>query len=329
MRKLSICITTRNRARLLEETLATIVPQLSSDVELVIVDGASSDNTEEVVSRAAASGAPINFHRAVENRGLDHDYDLAVRQACGRWCWFLSDDDLIEADAVALILQQLVLEPTVIVVNASVYDANMQRCLVPSRLGPATPLRFGRGQWRDVFAAYIDHLTFIGALVVERAFWMSRERAKFFGSEFVHVGALFAADAPEATAAAILRPLIRIRYGLGNWRRRGFEVWMVKWPRLIASFDWLDAEAREAAARPRQWRYWKKLVMFRGQGWYTPADFRRHVILRERHPAYLAAAAIVSALPKRATASALLAYHRWRGNPAIVTYDLERTLEEA
>jgi abequosyltransferase len=46
---LSICIATLNRARFLKETLARILGQASDEVEVVIVDGASSDGTEEVV----------------------------------------------------------------------------------------------------------------------------------------------------------------------------------------------------------------------------------------------------------------------------------------
>ena len=52
--RLSICIATLNRGAFIGETLDTIVPQLRDDVELVIVDGASKDNTGEVVGRYVA-----------------------------------------------------------------------------------------------------------------------------------------------------------------------------------------------------------------------------------------------------------------------------------
>ena len=46
---LSICIATYNRANFIGETLDSIILQLTEDVEVVIVDGASTDNTREVV----------------------------------------------------------------------------------------------------------------------------------------------------------------------------------------------------------------------------------------------------------------------------------------
>ncbi len=46
--KLSICIPTHNRARFIKETLENVISQADDAVEIVIVDGASTDNTEEV-----------------------------------------------------------------------------------------------------------------------------------------------------------------------------------------------------------------------------------------------------------------------------------------
>jgi abequosyltransferase len=46
---LSICIATYNRGGYIGETLDTIIPQLDNDVELLVVDGASTDNTKDVV----------------------------------------------------------------------------------------------------------------------------------------------------------------------------------------------------------------------------------------------------------------------------------------
>ena len=51
---LSICIATYNRASYIGETLDSIIPQLDDDVELLVVDGASTDNTEDVVRKYAA-----------------------------------------------------------------------------------------------------------------------------------------------------------------------------------------------------------------------------------------------------------------------------------
>jgi len=56
--RLSICIATRNRADFISETLDSIVGQIETGVEIVIVDGASSDETPKVLGRYLAQAAP-------------------------------------------------------------------------------------------------------------------------------------------------------------------------------------------------------------------------------------------------------------------------------
>ena len=46
---LSICIATHNRADYIGETLDSIIPQLTDEVEIVVVDGASTDATRTVM----------------------------------------------------------------------------------------------------------------------------------------------------------------------------------------------------------------------------------------------------------------------------------------
>ena len=48
--RLTIAITTRNRAEFIGQTLESIIPQLAEDVELLILDGASTDGTPGVVA---------------------------------------------------------------------------------------------------------------------------------------------------------------------------------------------------------------------------------------------------------------------------------------
>ena len=47
--KLSICIATYNRGAFISETLDCILTQIEPGVEIVVVDGASADNTSDVM----------------------------------------------------------------------------------------------------------------------------------------------------------------------------------------------------------------------------------------------------------------------------------------
>ena len=75
---LSICIATYNRAGYIGETLDSSIPQLDDDVELLVVDGASTDNTEDVVRQFAQRETRIRYVRLSTKGGVDEDYDKSI-----------------------------------------------------------------------------------------------------------------------------------------------------------------------------------------------------------------------------------------------------------
>jgi abequosyltransferase len=81
--ELSICIATFNRAKFIGETLDSLLPQLCRGVELVILDGGSSDQTEQIVGDYAARSPRIRYIRQTTNNGVDRDFDRAVELASG------------------------------------------------------------------------------------------------------------------------------------------------------------------------------------------------------------------------------------------------------
>jgi acetyltransferase-like isoleucine patch superfamily enzyme len=82
---LSICIPTYNRANSLDKSIASIVTQQefnSDDVELVISDNASDDNTEEIVQKYQGQYKNIYYFRNHENI-LDKNFPTALGAAHG------------------------------------------------------------------------------------------------------------------------------------------------------------------------------------------------------------------------------------------------------
>ena len=92
---LSLCIADLQPRAFIGETVQAIVSQLPAvGVELVVVDGASPDNTAEVMARFADRYPAIRYFRET-GIGLDRDFDKAVGYARGDHCWLMSDDDLL------------------------------------------------------------------------------------------------------------------------------------------------------------------------------------------------------------------------------------------
>lgn len=93
--RISICIPTFNRGDLLRQTLDVLLPQLEGrDVELLISDNASTDNTPTIVHSLKARHPFIRYHRQSENVGLDNNTLASIATARGEYCWLCSDDDI-------------------------------------------------------------------------------------------------------------------------------------------------------------------------------------------------------------------------------------------
>jgi glycosyltransferase involved in cell wall biosynthesis len=282
---LSLCIATFNRAPFLEETLRGIASQVSPDVEIVVIDGGSTDGTSAVVERFRGSLPALRYERRPEPGGVDRDFDLSVEAASGRYCWLMSDDDLMEPGALASVLARLQRhEPSVLIVNAAIYNQDFSVVLRTRALDMADDRVYERGQDERLFTDTANYLSFIGAVVVRRDLWLARERTSYFGSQFIHVGVLFQAALPAA-AVVLAHPLIAIRYGNASWSSKAFEIWMFKWPNLIWSFDQFSDGAKEMVCRREPWRSVKKLLLHRAKGAYSIRDYQ--VLLRPRIPASL------------------------------------------
>ncbi len=106
---LSICVMTYNRAGTLRETLDSLLPQVAdrTDVELVVCDNASADETETVMRDYCARNPRLRYHRNPSNLGFDGNVVACLENAAGEYTAFFSDDDLAPPDFVSGLAQDL------------------------------------------------------------------------------------------------------------------------------------------------------------------------------------------------------------------------------
>ena len=105
--RLSFCIPTYNFGAFIGKTLESIISQASGKVEIIVVDGASTDNTSEVVRDFQKRFNPLIYYCSEKNMGVDADLAKAVELARGDYCWLMSSDDVLVPGAVARIISEL------------------------------------------------------------------------------------------------------------------------------------------------------------------------------------------------------------------------------
>lgn len=106
---LSICISTYNRGKWLAkslENLFRLLPQVNSEIEVLVCDNTSTDNTPEVV-RPYLTRADFSYHRNEVNVGMLGNLRVTSEMARGQYIWILGDDDLIKPGCIERIVNVL------------------------------------------------------------------------------------------------------------------------------------------------------------------------------------------------------------------------------
>src|ERR1700739_26746 len=127
--RLSICICTINRADFIEQTLESIIPQMTDEVELVLADSSSNGETEEIVRELHSRRTNLCYVRDLERWGFGKAYARAVEKAQGDYCWLFTDDDLLKPGAVSAVLEASRKSYALILVNSEVRNENLRTCL--------------------------------------------------------------------------------------------------------------------------------------------------------------------------------------------------------
>ena len=93
MQKVSIIVPTYNRAILLKAGLESILKQDYHNIEIIVTDNASTDNTTAVVK--AFNDSRIIYFKQNENVGMPANYNKALQLCSGEYIHVFSDDDLM------------------------------------------------------------------------------------------------------------------------------------------------------------------------------------------------------------------------------------------
>jgi glycosyltransferase involved in cell wall biosynthesis len=294
---LSICIATYNRAGYISETLDSIIPQLDDDVELLVVDGASTDNTEDVVRKYAQQESRIRYVRLSTKGGFDQDYDRAVELASGKFCWFFTDDDLLKPGAISAVKAVINEGHGLIVVNAEVRDRKLSTVLERQRIVMHNNKVYDPNAMEDLFVDALDYLSFIGAVVIRRDVWLNRKREPYFGTDFIHVGVIF--QKPLLTDILLISyPYIMIRSGNAQWAPRSFDIWMFSWPKLVWSFSNISSKAKLGITSQEPWRDFKNLILHRSMGGYTIQSYRKYFSSLQKNWVWKFSAWLIACSPR-------------------------------
>ncbi len=92
--KISIITITKDRAKFIPEALKSVQKQDFSAWELLVLDDASNDNTEAIVSEYKAKDPRIKYHNNPQGFGISKNRNIGLNLSKGKYIAVLDSDDM-------------------------------------------------------------------------------------------------------------------------------------------------------------------------------------------------------------------------------------------
>ncbi|MBY0577517.1 MAG: glycosyltransferase family 2 protein [Burkholderiales bacterium] len=175
---LSIVVPTYNRAQLLNGLLESVVQdfdQWPEDLELIVSDNASPDETGAVIRGFLQRGYPISYIVNETNIGADGNIAASFDLARGKYLWVIGDDEVMYRGTVEYVLALCRTENFGLLHLSSSGFVQGQQNSVCTREKPDM-VKIESVSSRKLFRLTNIFLTFISANVVNRALIKDRFR---------------------------------------------------------------------------------------------------------------------------------------------------------
>ncbi len=195
--RLSICIPTYNFGSFIGATLENVLAQTVEGVEVVVLDGGSTDETSEVVHSFQQRFPSLRYRRLEARGGIDRDIARTVAMARGEYCWLFSSDDFMKPDAIGRMLREIEGGADVYLCGFTLCDREMLPLWDhPILRSPDAEFELGDERDRRVYFELAQTTTaffsFAGSLILKKERWDAVDLDEdFVGSLWAHVARLF------------------------------------------------------------------------------------------------------------------------------------------
>jgi glycosyltransferase involved in cell wall biosynthesis len=103
----SVIVPTYERAQIIKPTLKSILNQNYPNVELIVIDDGSTDNTQEIINDIATEYSRVINYYKKENGGCASARNLGMEIATGDYIVFLDSDDCLVQNALVSLVDTL------------------------------------------------------------------------------------------------------------------------------------------------------------------------------------------------------------------------------
>jgi len=195
---LSICIPIYNFGKFIGETLNSIVIQATENIEIIVLDGGSTDDTYEVLSVFLKKYNFIHYFKFEERGGIDKDLEKCISLASGEYCWLFSGDDIMLPDSLRNILLEIKSREDLYLCESIICDFNLKHLYKHNMLSLKKDASFdlsninNRKKYLELANNTAAIFSFCSSIVVKKSKWDSVNiDFLFYGTCWAHVARFF------------------------------------------------------------------------------------------------------------------------------------------
>lgn len=125
--KVSVIIPVYNVEQHLEQCLDSVVNQTYTDIEIMIVNDGSNDNSSKIIERYQLKYKNIKVIDQ-ENKGVSVARNVALKESTGRYVLYLDSDDYLEENCIKVLIDKIEVDESDMVISnySKVYDSGIE-----------------------------------------------------------------------------------------------------------------------------------------------------------------------------------------------------------
>ena len=162
MNKVSIVVTVYNTEKYIEKCIDSLLRQTYENIEIILIDGGSTDRTTEICSKYADNYEKIRLVKK-ENEGVSSARNRGIDEATGKYIVFVDGDDWIENKTVQTLvwlLEENKADMSYIIKNGHMYSSgevligNGQKMLL--HILNTSQLKYGESYLKKIYLKILD-----------------------------------------------------------------------------------------------------------------------------------------------------------------------------
>ena len=124
--KVSVIVPIYNAAEYLENNIYSIINQTYRNIEIILVDDGSTDNSLEICEKVKSKDSRIRLI-SKENGGVSTARNEGLKKATGKWVMFMDPDDYLEVTIIERLLTNLSTDTDIISASCTSFTSEEKR----------------------------------------------------------------------------------------------------------------------------------------------------------------------------------------------------------